>query len=74
MMSIPALAGDSEAVAERRDGLEERVGAGGDGPGEGGLAGGIEDAQGEGPGVEIDAAVESVLLIVEPHHGLRVRG
>ena len=37
-------------------------------------AGSVEDAQGQGPGVEVDAAVESVLLVVEPHRGLRVRG
>jgi hypothetical protein len=33
-----------------------------------------EDAEGEGPGVEIDAAVESVLLVGESHHGLQVKG
>ena len=48
--------------------------AGGEG-GEGLLqydgAGRVEDANGDGSGVEIDAAVESVLLIVESPQGLR---
>jgi hypothetical protein len=39
-----------------------------------GVAVAVKDADGEGPGVEIDAAVESVRLVVEPHHGLRVKG
>ena len=69
-----ALAGDGEPVAEGGDGLEECLGAGGERPGEGGLALGVEDVQGQGPGVEVDAAVESVLPVLEPHHGLRVRG
>jgi hypothetical protein len=34
----------------------------------------VEDAEGQGSGVEIDATVESVLLVVESHHGLRVKG
>jgi hypothetical protein len=51
----------------------EGIATGGDGLGENGLAGGVEDVQGESPGVEIDAAVESVLLVGESHHGLRVR-
>ena len=38
------------------------------------VAYGVEDVQGQGPGVEIDAAVESVLLVVEPHRGLPVKG
>jgi hypothetical protein len=35
-----------------------------------GLAGVIEDAEVHGPCVQINAAVESVLLLVEIHHGL----
>jgi hypothetical protein len=69
-----ALTGDGQAVAEGGDGLEEGLGAGRDGLGQGGRALGVEDVQGEGPGVQVDAAVESVLLVVEPHHGLRGRG
>src|SRR5262249_17046276 len=69
-----ALTGDSESVTEGLDGLEEGVGRGGDGVVEDGGAVGVEDAEGEGPGVEVDAAVESVLLVVEPHHGLRGMG
>jgi hypothetical protein len=34
----------------------------------------VEDAKGQGSSVEIDDAVESVLLVVEPHHGLRLEG
>ena len=66
-----ALAGDDEAVAEGLDRLEEGGRRGGDGVAEDGRAVAIEDADGKGPGVEIDAAVESVLLVVESHHGLR---
>jgi hypothetical protein len=69
-----ALAGDGQPVAERIDGLKEGVGVGGEGQLEGGVAGGIEDAQGQGPGVQIDAAIESVALVVEPHRGLPVKG
>jgi hypothetical protein len=69
-----ALGGDGEPVAEGRDGLEEGGRGGGDGVVEDGVAGGVEDADGEGPGVQVDAAIESVLLVVESHHGLRGRG
>ena len=41
---------------------------GGDGPAA------AEDADGERPGVQVDAAVESVLPGVEPHRGLPVQG
>ena len=34
-----------------------------------GAAGVVEDAQIHGPGMQIDAAVESVRLVVESHHG-----
>ena len=69
-----ALTGDGESVAEGGDGLEKGVGAGGDSllPDDGSF--GVEDAEGQGSGVEIDAAIESVLLVVESHHGLRVKG
>src|SRR5262245_20268972 len=69
-----ALAGDGEPVAEGGDGGVEGLGPGGDGAGQGGLAVGVQDVQGQRPGVQVDAAVESVLLVVEPHHGLRVGG
>jgi hypothetical protein len=69
-----ALTSDGESVAERSDGLEEGVGAGGDGILLDAGSFVVEDAEGEGPGMEIDAAVESVLLVVESHHGLRVKG
>jgi hypothetical protein len=39
-----------------------------------GRAGGIEHAQGQVPGVQIDAAVKSVLTGIESHHGLRGLG
>lgn len=56
-----------------QDGVEESVGSGGDGflLDDGSFV--VENAQGEGSGMEIDAAVESVLLVVESHHGLRVK-
>src|SRR5262249_31112480 len=62
-----ALAGDDQAVAEGCDGAEEGVGAGGDALVEGGAAVAVEDAEGEGPGVEGDAGVESVRSVVEAH-------
>ena len=34
------------------------------------VAGVVEDADVQGPGVQVDAGVESVLLGVEAHHGL----
>ena len=71
---VGALGANHQAVAEGGDGAAEGVGVAGqvlvldDG------AGLVEDAQVHGPGVQIDAAVESVLRGVEPHRGLRVRG
>jgi len=56
------------------EGVEDGLGRSGDGEAGDDLSLGVEDAEGEGPGVEIDAAVESVLSVVEPHHGLRVEG
>src|SRR5262249_53579961 len=61
------FAGDDQAVAVGGDGLEEVVRPGGDLTVEGDVAVGIEDAQSQGPGMEIDAAVESVLGGVEAH-------
>src|SRR5262249_15866504 len=69
-----ALAGDDQPVTERLYGLEEGVGRGGQGDGEGGLAGRVEGGQGEGSGGQSIAAVGSVVLVVESHHGLRVKG
>jgi hypothetical protein len=66
-----ALAGNGVAVAEGIDSSAEGVGGGGDGLGEDGLAGSLENVQGQGSGVQIDAAIESVLLVVESHHGVR---
>src|SRR5262249_48155460 len=68
-----AFTGNDEPVAEGANGLEEGGGAGGDGVVEDDGAGGVEDAERKGSRVEIDAAVESVLLVVKSHHGLRVR-
>src|SRR5262249_16972741 len=56
------------------DGAEKGVGAGTDGLVQADGTVGIEEAEGKGPGVQIAAAVESVLLVVESHHGLRGRG
>jgi hypothetical protein len=69
-----ALTGDGQSLAERADSAEEGLGAGGEGLLEDDVASGVEDAQGECPGVQIDATIESVGLIVESHHGLRSRG
>jgi hypothetical protein len=58
------------AVAERRDDLQQgleltrQVAVADDG------AGVVEDADVHGPGVQVDAALKSVLGSVEAHHGL----
>ena len=57
--AVHALAGDEEAVAEGGDGFEEGVRVGGQVAAEGDLAVAVEDAQEQGPGVQIDAGVES---------------
>ena len=57
--AVHALAGDEEAVAEGSDGAEEGVGVGGQVPGEDDAAIAVEDDDEQGPGVEIDAGVES---------------
>ena len=67
-----ALAADHQAVAVRGQGRQESVGLRRQGGFQGDRPGGVEDAQRQGPGVQVDAAVESVLAGVEPHrHGLR---
>ena len=68
-MSRSSAAG---AVAERRDDLQQgleltrQVAVADDG------AGVVEDADVHGPGVQVDAAVESMLAGVEAHGSLRV--
>jgi hypothetical protein len=62
-----ALDGDDQSVAERGDGVEEGVGVGAEVLVVDDLAGAVEDAQVHGPGVQIDAAVKSMLLGVEAH-------
>jgi hypothetical protein len=57
--AVHALAGDEQAVAEGCDGLEEGSGGGGQVAGEDDLAVAVEDDEEEGPGVQIDAGVES---------------
>ena len=68
-----ALDADHEPVPERGDRVEEGVGPAGQVAVEDDGAGLVEDAEVHGPGVQVDAGVESVLLRVEPHHGLPVR-
>src|SRR5262249_29484001 len=62
-----ALAGHDQAVAEGRDGLQESRRLGRHFLVQDDLAGVIEDAQVHCPGVQIDAAVESVRVVVEAH-------
>src|SRR5262249_51656499 len=69
-----AFAGDDQAVTVGGDSLEEGLGVGRDGLLQGGLPLGVQDVEGQGPDVEIDATVESVPFVVEPHRGLRVGG
>ena len=54
-----ALAGDEESVAEGSNGAEKGVGVGGQVFGEPDLAVVVEDNDEEGPGVQVDAGVES---------------
>jgi hypothetical protein len=65
-----ALDTDDDAVAEGSDGLEQGVEVAGEVLVEDDVAGVVEDADVHGPGVQVDAAVESVLGGVEAHHGL----
>ena len=62
-----ALDADDQAVAEGRDGVRGRRRAGGEVLVEDDVAVVVEDADVHGSGVQIDAAVESVLLVVEAH-------
>jgi hypothetical protein len=54
-----AFAGDEKAVAEGRDGAEEGLGGGRQVAAEAVLAVAVEDDQVQGPGVQVDAGVES---------------
>jgi hypothetical protein len=56
-----ALAADDQAVAEGVDGLEEGCRCGGEVAGAALLSVAVEDAEEQGPGVEIDAGVGSGL-------------
>src|SRR5262249_7441172 len=64
-----ALAADDEVVAEGGDGVEEGGAVGGDGLLEEGVPGLVEQARGQGPGVQFAAEVESLLWGEEAHHG-----
>jgi hypothetical protein len=66
-----AFTSEREVVAERSEGFEDGVRRSRDGETSDDLALGVEDAEGERSGVEIDAAVESVLSGVEAHGVLR---
>src|SRR5262245_29999685 len=69
-----ALTADDQAVAKRGQRVEHcRRGRGHRGLADEG-AGAVEDAQREGPGVQVNATVESVRLVVKAHHGLRWGG
>ena len=57
--AVHALAADDESVAEGLDGVEEGFGRGGEVAAEAGLSVAVEDDEEEGPGVQIDAGVES---------------
>jgi hypothetical protein len=56
---VHALAADDEPLAEGPDGLEEGGGGGGQVARESFLAVAVEDAEEQGPGVQVDAGVES---------------
>jgi hypothetical protein len=55
-------------------GVEEGLGAGGEGLLEGGVALGVEHVHGQSPGVQSDATVEFVWLVVASPRGLRGSG
>jgi hypothetical protein len=57
--AVHALASDEEPIAERGDGAEEGVGVGGQVASEADLAIAIEDDEEQGPGMGIDAGIES---------------
>ena len=74
-----ALAADDQALAEGGESVEEGIGAGGQVLLEAGLTLGVQDVDVHGPCVQIDAAVESVRLLigwllVKAHHGLLAMG
>src|SRR5262249_56500945 len=71
-----ALAADDQAVAEGLDGAEERLRGGRQVAGEASLAVLVEDAEEQGPGVEIDAGIESGAGggLEVAHEGLRLGG
>ena len=63
---------DDEVLPEGSEGLQQALEVAGELlVGDNG-ASVIEDAQVQSPGVQVDAGVESVLLAVEAHRGLRV--
>ena len=65
-----AFAADDQALAKRRHGVEEHLGVGGQIAGEDGGAAVVEDVGEHAPGVQIDAAVECVGLVVKTHDDL----
>jgi hypothetical protein len=69
-----ALHGDDQAVAKGGDGVQEDARVGGEVAMQESLAGGIENAQIHRPGVQVNAAVESVRVLIEAHHGLLAMG
>jgi hypothetical protein len=56
---VPAIAADDQVSAEGLDGFEEGCGCGREVVGEAFLAVVVEDAQEEGPGVQVHTGVES---------------
>src|SRR6266545_3524565 len=62
-----AFDADDEVLAEGSDGSEESVRAAGEVDIGDDSAGGVEDAEVHGPGVQVDASVEAVLAVVETH-------
>ena len=73
--AVHALAADDESVAEGLRRLQEGFGGGGEVAAESGLSVVVEDDEEQGPGVEIDAGVESDIggRLEATHEGLRVR-
>jgi hypothetical protein len=69
-----ALDADHQAVAERGYSFDKRWAVGRQVLVKDDLALGIEDAQVHGSGMQINAAVESVLSLVETHHDLLEMG
>src|SRR5262249_26369174 len=68
---VHALDADHDVGPEGGDGFEESLGPSGDVLVQDDGAGRVEDAQVHGPGVQVDAAVESVLVGVDADgHGL----